>query len=106
MLKSFSAGVSCSQAVFSPFGPALASAEIFRQTRWQLSSSSRRTPGPITTGSGDDTKLEPQPSQNFDRWLWVPAQGRDDDDRERAPYSAAICRGAGGGLARSFARCA
>src|SRR5262249_41662771 len=35
--------------------------------------SSRRTPGPITTGSCCQSELELQPSQNYVRWLWVPA---------------------------------
>src|SRR5260370_35025871 len=86
--------------------PKEAGAEIFCQARLcVLSSSSRRTPGPITTGVGSHAKLLRQLSQNRDRWLWVPAQGRDDYCRE-SPYSAAICRGAGGGLTRSAASCA
>jgi hypothetical protein len=47
----------------------------------------RRTPGPITTGAYDCAELVLQLSQNLDRWLWVTAQGRDDEDYFATPIS-------------------
>src|SRR5437879_1512971 len=67
------------------------------------SSSIRRIGLPLHEPLDNDyTKLVLQLSQNYFRWQWVPAQGRDAVARA-APYSAAICLGAGGGLTRSAA---
>jgi hypothetical protein len=58
----------------------------FAHPGYACSPSSRRKPGPITTGFSDFAKLDLQLSQNLDWWLWVPAQGRDDDCRESALF--------------------
>jgi hypothetical protein len=67
ILKSLSADISSCQRFLWPVGVALASTEIFRQTRRKAassSSSSRRRPGPRTTGVRGYAELVLQLSQN------------------------------------------
>jgi hypothetical protein len=52
---------------------------------FEIQSSNKHTrrpglaPGPITTGGDVARGRSGSPFKNEQRWLWVPAQGRDDD---------------------------